>query len=212
VFKRLLKIFFPQVCVVCDRRANYFCARCQDKIDFLYFQPKLPLLEGQIDELGILGFYTPPLSTVIKALKYQSLFPIGPLLGDLLYQHLPLPADIDYATAVPLHPKRHRQRGYNQAELIARQLATRLGVPYQELLIRQRYSRNLASAKNDEERLALIDKAFVVNPAQQHSILGKNILIVDDVITTGSTLATCAKQFKQTGAKKIWAVAVAHEG
>jgi predicted amidophosphoribosyltransferase len=70
----------------------------------------------------------------------------------------------------------------------------------------------LASAKNDEERLALIDKAFVVNPAQQHSILGKNILIVDDVITTGSTLATCAKQLKQTGAKKIWAVAVAHEG
>jgi ComF family protein len=208
----LLRFLFPPVCVVCDKYAYYFCADCQDKIDFLYFRPKLPLLEGLVDELYVLGFYTPPLSTVIKALKYQSLYPIGNLLGDLLHQHLQLPTNLDGITAVPLHPKRQRQRGYNQAELIAKQLANRLNLPYQNLLIRQHHNRNLASTDNHQQRLTIMANAFTINPTQQAAILGQNILIVDDVITTGSTLATCATQLKQAGANKILAVTLAHEG
>jgi ComF family protein len=197
---------------VCERDAEYFCPECQDKIDFLYFQPRFKPLEGLIDDIHILGFFTPPLSTVIKSLKYQSLSPIGSILGDLLYKHLPLSTNIDCVTAVPLHPKRFRQRGYNQAELIARQLANQLDKPYQPLILRQRHTQNLASATTDEERFKLIDQAFSLNPSFQSNIRGKNILLIDDVVTTGSTIAACATQLKQAGAAQIFAAAVAHEG
>jgi ComF family protein len=211
MLKRLLNFLFPPVCVVCNKSAHYFCANCQDKIDFLYFQPKLPLLVDQVDQVKILGFYTPPLSVIIKALKYQSLSPIGPILGDLLHKHLQFPSQIDCVTAVPLHPKRWRQRGYNQAELIARQLAIKLNKPYQPLLIRQHHTQNLASTSSDEERTKLIDHAFVTNPDFKEK-MPTYVLIVDDVVTTGSTLAACAKTLKQAGVQQITAVTLAHEG
>ena len=212
LFKNLLQFCFPQVCVACDRLGNYFCPQCQDQIDFLYYQPKFKPLIGLINDVHILGFFTPPLSTVIKSLKYHSLYPIGSILGDLLYKHLPLPTTIDCVTAVPLHPKRFAQRGYNQAELIAQQLANRLGKPYQPLLLRRRHTQNLATAANDQERFQLINQAFGLNLTFQSVVPGKNILLVDDVITTGSTLAACAAQLKQAGAAQIFAAAVAHEG
>ncbi|OGJ38009.1 MAG: hypothetical protein A2383_02870 [Candidatus Pacebacteria bacterium RIFOXYB1_FULL_39_46] len=208
----LLKIIFPPVCVICDQYADYFCADCQDKIDFLYFQPNLPPIEGLIEEIKILGFFVPPLSTVIKSLKYQSLHSLGPILGDLLYKHLPFSNEIDCVTSVPLHTKRLRWRGYNQAELIAQQLALNLKIPYRNFLARQRHTQNLASTASDQERLQLMAEAFTVPVEQQSSIIGKNILLVDDVVTTGATLAACASQLRVSGANKVFAVTLAHEG
>lgn len=198
--------------MVCEKPANYFCADCQNKIDFLYFQPQLPPLIGLVGQLFVLGFFTPPLSTVIKNLKYQSLFPIGSILGDLLYKHLKLPANIDIVTAVPLHPKRQRERGYNQAELVAKQLALRLGKPYSPLLIRQHHTQNLASTKSEQERQQLIQSAFAINPTLSIDLTAKNILLLDDVVTTGATLAACADQLRQAHVWQIFAVATAHEG
>ncbi|MFH2118326.1 MAG: ComF family protein [Candidatus Paceibacterota bacterium] len=211
-FSSILRIFFPPVCVICDRYADYFCADCQDKIDFLYFQPRLPPIENLIEDIKILGFFVPPLSTVIKALKYQSLHQIGPVLGDLLYKHLQFPTKIDYVTAVPLHAKRLRWRGYNQAELIAQQLALNLKIPYRNFLARQRHTQNLASTASDQERLQLMTEAFTVPIRKQTLVSNKNILLVDDIVTTGATLAACATQLKKFGAKKIFAVTLAHEG
>lgn len=211
-WRKLLLFFFPQVCVACDEYADYFCADCQDHIDFLYYRPRFAVLDGLVDQLYVLGFFAPPLSKIIKALKYQSLWPIGAILGDLLYKHLPLPRRVDCVTAVPLHPKRQAWRGYNQAELIARQVAKRLGVSYQPLLLRTHHTQNLASTKSVEERSALSDHAFSLNPDYMNQLSGKNILLIDDVVTTGATLAACAAALKTANTHKIFAAAVAHEG
>lgn len=210
---RLLALkFFPQVCLNCDRYAPFLCQQCRDELDFLFFQPRFSLLENVVEKIFILGFFTPPLSTLIKALKYQSLWPIGKLLGNLLYQHLQLPPKLDYATAIPLHAKRRQERGYNQAELIARQLAAKLNVPYRELLIRQYHTQNLASTASSDERFKLIQDVFKINPKYVTLIKGKKVLLVDDVVTTGSTLAAAAKKLKTAGSAVVFPVAVAHEG
>jgi ComF family protein len=212
VWRKLLDLLFPPVCLHCNQYASYLCEQCQDQIDFLYYEPKLPAFENLIDRVLALGFFTPPLSTVIKAAKYQSISEAARALGDSLYRHLTFPQDIDCITAVPLHPKRQRWRGYNQAELIGRQLALRLNKPYLPLLVRQHHTQNLASTHGHTERTALMENAFALNSRFEQKIKGKHILIVDDVITTGSTMAACAHVLKSAGAKILTATAAAHEG
>ena len=170
LINKILKTIFPPVCVVCDKYAEYFCDNCQDLIDFMYFEPQLE----ELDRVQSLGFYTPPLSTVIKSLKYQSLHPLGSILGDLLYKHLRFSEEIDIVTEVPLHSKKLKQRGYNQAELIARQLAKRLNKPYLELLIRIKHTQNLASAKTDEQRKQLIQDFYQNLPDLREQMISED--------------------------------------
>lgn len=207
----LLNLLFPPICLSCNRYAVYLCEQCEDQIDFLYYEPQFPLFENLIDRVLVLGFFVPPLSSLIKTIKYQSISEAAPVIGNLLYQHLKFPVNIDCVTAVPLHPKRQRWRGYNQAELIARQLAKRLNKPYLQLLLRKHHTQNLASTKTSQERFRLIENTFVLNEPLKKQCKGKNILLVDDVITTGSTLAACAQVLKKAGALAITATAVAHE-
>ncbi len=211
MWRKLIHFVFPPVCVVCEKYADYFCDECQDQIDFLFFEPQFEQLDVLIDEIKTLGFFLPPLSTVIKALKYQELQPIGKILGDLLYKHLTFPKNLDFVTEVPMHPKRLKWRGYNQAELIAKQLAEKLNTAYAPLLIRTKHTKNLAKATTDEERHQLIGDSFAINHIYQNQISGKNILLVDDVITTGSTLGACATVLRQHQPNSVSACTAGHE-
>ncbi len=106
-------------------------------------------------------------------------------------------------TAVPLHPARRRERGFNQAELLGRQVAATLGVPYVEALSRIRSTGHQAQ-RQAHERLNALQDAFgtllVVPP---------RVLLIDDVTTTGSTLLACAAALREGGAEEIYFAAVA---
>lgn len=181
-------------------------------IDFLYFTPRMPLLEPYSPNISILGFYTPPLSTVIHAYKYKGLYKLAPLLAQLLYDHLPFSSDIDYVTNIPLHPRKQRLRGFNQTELLAQELAKNLHKPYLPFLKKKKHTQSLASTENHSQRAKIVENIFAVEEKNAPRISGAHILLVDDVVTSGATFAACLKQLHLFHPRQVSLVALAHEG
>ena len=114
----------------------------------------------------------------------------------------------DALVPVPLHPRRLRERGYNQAELLAQQMGRRLGVPVAaRSLVRVRNTPAQARSENRETRRANVAAAFRAKDAFD----GRRVLLVDDVCTTGATLEACAAALREAGAQEVWGVTLARE-
>jgi competence protein ComFC len=141
----------------------------------------------------------------VQLLKYHRMRAAAPELARLLSPLL-TGMRFDAITSVPIATDRYRQRGYNQADLLARRLASTLGLPYTNLVRRRRNSQQVGHSRS--QRLSQVEGAFAPLP---QSIIGQNILIIDDVITTGATLNECAKVLRGMGARQVWgAVAAKH--
>ena len=113
----------------------------------------------------------------------------------------------DYIVPVPMHPRKKRQRGYNQSELIARQLGEFLNMEVRtDILKKTRYTRPQSKLKRND-RLHNLEGAFSVSP--DVFVEGKRILLVDDVLTTGTTINTCAKILKDKGVNMIYGIVIA---
>ncbi len=114
--------------------------------------------------------------------------------------------DVDVILPVPLHPLRLRERGYNQADLLAREIGKAMGRPVLERALRRcRYTKQ--QAKFDKrERSRNVQDAFQLR--QHNCVKDKNIILVDDVLTTGSTMNACARTLKEAGARKLTAVTI----
>jgi ComF family protein len=147
----------------------------------------------------------------ILELKYQGISSLAAPLGRLLYEYTvvhPLPADI--VVPVPLHGHRLRQRGFNQAALLARELGKLQHMPVAPgLLKRMRNSPSQAQAATADERRSNVRGAFQI--AQADSVEGKRVLLIDDVCTTGATLDACARVLREAGAARVWGLTLARE-
>lgn len=161
---------------------------------------------------GLTSFYRydGPVRAAIKRLKYK------PYLSDLV-DVLVRPSfnnatiqqfNNDYIVIpVPLHPQRERERGFNQAALLGKAIAKRLSLQFRDrVLKRTRYTKPQAVLKEKERRKNLAD-AFIHNT--KYMIHNTDVLLVDDVWTTGSTMRACANILKRGGAKKVWAMTLA---
>jgi len=127
-------------------------------------------------------------------------------LGELLAAALPRDERIDAVVPVPLHWRRRWARGFNQSELLARGIARRCGVPMVRVLHRTRPTATQTGLSNTGRRHNVAG-AFQVRRPQ--SVAGKRILLVDDVMTTGSTAAACARALRRAGAGRIVVLTVA---
>ena len=145
----------------------------------------------------------------IHQFKYRHLKAAAAPLGQLLAKFLrsyPLPSEI--LIPVPLHPKRLRERGYNQASLLAAKIGKLTGLPVGEgSLFRQRDTITQARTATAAERRSNVRGAFVCLQELQ----GKRVLLIDDVCTTGATLDACAAALRAAGAGPIWGLTVARE-
>jgi ComF family protein len=140
---------------------------------------------------------------LIKKLKFERSRSAADVAARLLLSRAVLPPDVDIVTAVPIAPSRYRERGYNQAELIAKRVAVQLGLPYRSLLGRENADHQIGRGR--QERLEHIQGAFFATGR----LAGRRVLIVDDVMTTGATLAECAVVLGQAGAEAVWVTALA---
>ena len=150
-----------------------------------------------------------PIREGIHSLKYRGVRAAAPELGRLLAQYLAghaVPGDI--IVPVPLHPRRLRERGYNQSALLAREMAELSGLAVQEeLLVKTRNSPPQVGGTRDRRR-ENVEGSFQCNS----EVGGRAVILVDDVATTGSTLSACASALKAAGATSVWGLVLAREG
>ena len=150
-----------------------------------------------------------PVRTAIHKLKYEDLRAVAPALGAEMAAHPALERlRVDAVMPVPLHWRRMRSRGYNHAELLAGPVAARLGLKTDTRTLRRVAATppQVEAADETERRRRVLD-AFEATPAA----MGKRVLIVDDVCTTGATLDACARALKRAGAAWVGALVLAKE-
>ncbi len=162
------------------------------------------------DRVRSWAFYDGTLVRAILLLKFENIDPLGKLFGTLLAQAALLGGrkfEADVVIPVPLHRQRQRERGYNQAALIAKPLAKRLKLPYQSALLARIRPRPDKQILSNKERWESVRGAFATRPGSQVDNL--RVLLVDDVMTTGATLDSCAKALREAGAKSVAGITVA---
>jgi ComF family protein len=146
----------------------------------------------------------------IHELKYHNLKAISPCLAELLGDYLrssSLPGEA--LVYVPLHPRRLRERGYNQSGLLAKGLGSRVGLPViEDCLIRVKQASPQVRAVDVEERRRNVADAFV---CRDERVKGKQIILIDDVCTSGATLESCAAALKNKGAVSVWGLTLARD-
>ena len=146
----------------------------------------------------------------IHQLKYQNIralvVPLAKLLQDYLITN---PVPVEILVPVPIHQKRLRERGYNQSGLLARELGKLTNLPVvDDCLIRQRHTPPQARTSTVEERRSNIADAFV---CRDQRLRDKQVLLIDDVATSGATLDACATALKTSGATAVWGLVMAKE-
>jgi len=179
--------------------AAFVCPLCKD-----------PNRTYAFDRMRSWSFYEGAVVRAILLLKFESIEPLGGLFARLLAE---MTADsgadfeADVVVPVPLHRQREREHGYNQAALIAKPLAKQLGLPCKSVLltrIRPRPDKHILTL---EERWDSVRGAFATRPGSQVDNL--RVLLVDDVMTTGATLDSCARTLRDVGAKSVTGLTVA---
>lgn len=227
----LLELFYPKRCFVCKKEGELFCQHCRSRIlqtDLVCPKCEKASIGGQVhpvcrrkfglDGLWSLGVYQDPLKSVIKKLKYRHLDKASKELVEVVVDYWlkfpPFLLDLIkkdqgeewFLTPVPLHWYRQNWRGFNQSALLAKLLAEKLGLKYQEVLKRDRYTKPQVKLKGYDRNLN-IRGAFSLNP--KYSRLNTKVILVDDVWTTGSTLKECCYVLKRAGVKNVWALTLA---
>jgi len=213
----LLDLFFPQRCAGCRSRASdVLCGGCAENLPLL--EPPLcarcgmpasfevPACSGcRGVDLWFEGFRAPLRyegvgREAVHALKYGGHAGVAERLAAPLLARVLPEGRFDVVVPVPLHPSRLRRRGYNQAALLARALAGRIGVPFSDKLKAVRRTR-------DQVELTAAGRRENVRGAfEARGRVRGRVLLVDDVLTTGATMSECARVLLEAGASGVYAV------
>lgn len=219
----VLDVLFPRRCVHCGRHGAWLCDACSAAVHWM--QPPLCECCGRevgggnrcqqcarerlhIDGIRACSRFEAGIREAIHGLKYSGRRALAAPLAELLAQTASGLEPADAIVSVPLHPKRERERGYNQSALLARELSHRLGAPVLPALKRVRHTSNQVGL-NRRERQANVKAAF--SCTQPSIVAGKRLLLVDDVCTTGSTLEACAEPLLRARAAAVWGLVVARQ-
>lgn len=227
----LLDLVFPKKCAGCRKVGSYFCPDCIKNIkqgDLICPFCTKPAIGGAthpicrrkfgLDGLWSLGMYSYPLKNAIQKLKYKFIEELSSILVDItidywinyqpfILEKIKKDRGVGWAiTSVPLYWIRQNWRGFNQAEALGEALALKLGIPYFDLLKRTK-------ATKTQARLSALDRKQNVKHAfslaSDKTLATSQLILVDDVWTTGSTLKECCFILKKNGAKVVWALTIA---
>lgn len=213
---------YPGLCRQClekafaERESVTFCSRCGSfyknrfrNCPHCYFERPTFTKEGVFTAMP----YTDIPAFLVKQLKYHNRRDLAEVMTKLFFRYSEIDSDFDLVTAVPIHKNRMYSRGYNQAEVLGNAIARGMGIPYANTLWRTVDTVSQTKLDLGERRKNPIG-AFA--PIEGIDVAGKSVLLVDDVLTTGTTARECAKVLKSAGAIRVgiatFAVGISREG
>ena len=212
LWEAFLDLLFPPKCPFCqklldDSRAP-LCPDCQKKLPWLSGAEALRAVEGTVGCLSPLA-YRDGVPEAVRRYKFPGNPSYGKPFGLLMAQCAldALGGAADLVTWVPLSRKRKKKRGFDQAELLARTAARELGLPARPLLEKVRDNGPQSHLEDEADRRANVKDVYRLRPGEDLS--GQRILLVDDVVTTGSTLGECARTLRAGGAGEVWGLTLA---
>lgn len=230
VYRTVLDFIVPPLCPICKKRVlltHGLCSECFSKIHFIcrpYCEICGKPFEFDIPEETRCGacckknpiftkarsafIYDSFSAKLILPFKHSDHLELAPLLTNLLYRAgADLLADTDLIIGVPLHRFRHIKRKYNQADVLAKRLAEKSHIPYHPtILIRKRATVSQGHMKAADRKRNVAGAFGIKN---KHLIKDKNILLIDDVFTTGATINECSKILLKNGAAKVFVLTLA---
>lgn len=202
-FQSIAPLVFPDWCVACDKNKGLFCESCRSQLHFLETPAFLPSLKKRHFENAFSGLaYEGLILDLIHQYKYHRQFHLIPLFAEILSRVKLDWGQYDAFAYVPLHWWRRLRRGFNPSHFLTHALAKKKEKPILACLKRVG-GRTPQTRLNKEERLQNVRGAFWVSKKLQKKVVGKNLLLIDDVLTTGATVNECAKVLRQVGAKRI---------
>jgi competence protein ComFC len=212
---------YPKRCAGCERRGTWLCDSCATALPLFaipwcdrcgvpgtYLQCKCHSTPNILEQVRSVGPFDGWLRGAIVHYKYHGEWARTAQLGAQLASTVAHLQGVDALIPVPLHPTRLRQRGFNQSLLLAQQAGDLLSLDVMDALIRTRRT----DAQVDlgaKQRVANVAGAFAAQP--NIAVAGLSIVLIDDVITTGSTLSACAAALTAAGAASVKAVSLARE-
>jgi ComF family protein len=208
IFSDFLSLIYPNSCEACGALLvvgeRTLCSTCRYKLPRTSYwlqkgNPVEQIFWGRVPVVNACSLFFMSKGSryrkLLHKLKYGNKPQIGVALGLLLGNELAKVADyanVEFIVPVPLHVKRQRKRGYNQSEKIAVGISQATGKPLlTDAVFRQRYNET-QTKKMREERWSNVSDIFAVRPGAEARLAGRHILLVDDVLTTGSTVEACA--------------------
>ncbi len=211
----VLDLLVPPVCPGCGTEGELLCPACRRALEARASAPAgvaiglAATVPPPLLQLEWCAAYVGPVRAALHALKYGGETRLAVPLGAAVARRWARAgAGGDLLVPVPIHPARRRERGYDQAELLAAAAADRLGLPVVTALERRRATVAQFELGRGERARNVAGAFGVVEPA---AIAGRWVVLVDDVVTTGATLVACAEALLQAGAAAVSAVAVARE-
>lgn len=223
LYNNLLDFLFPSYCEICAQKLQgekYICQKCLKKVKYINANTcslcgkELTLqvealckdckdTKRYFKEARAIGRYEGVLKDYLHLLKYYHKPYLEILFPDIIKDYAKWIKDyqFDYIIPIPLHPKRLRERGYNQAELLAKYLSKAYKIKFYKNNLKRKKETLPQVGLNEKERLRNVKNSFIVKHKER--VKDKNILLIDDVYTTGATVNECSKELKESGAKKV---------
>ena len=223
ILNDLLNLFYPRLCLLCQRSLvegeEHICLHCSNHWPYTHFtdmetNPVCLLLQGKtsfVAATALLHFTKGGSGQkLIHSLKYHGNKKLGYELGRMAattYRETGLFDTVDLLLPVPLHPKRMRQRGYNQSEWIARGIQSVTGIAIDTSSLSRIKRTESQTRKQRSERHKNVEGIF--HPSNADALKNKHVLLLDDVITTGSTIGACAEAIKDIPGIRISILGIA---
>lgn len=208
----VLNFFFPPVCGICGKlNSNWLCDKCAEEL-YLKKNSKILKLElGYFDEF-IYFFEYKDIRNIILNYKFRNKPYLGRMFSSFILKDEKICCKMklyDIIIPVPMSSIKKSKRGYNQTEIISKILSKFLEIDYKNNVLIKKQNNKTQSGLVEKERFENIKNIFKVKNAEY--IKNKNVIIFDDILTTGATANECARILKENGAKKILVLTIAKD-